>query len=416
MVTSRVNVPTLAKPHLWDYIAEFIQRKGVSWVRLAEELGMPVTTLKSWLQRNAYPAWAVEKIFGHLGIPIPWGTSFLIQTFEFKIARTYAKPWDDTGTINDTQAIPLENAVYPSESSVELKRIISTIREWSQSYSIVLEWAEGTGKTWVISSLVGLPRLSYKPEDPSQPLLQLVTGLSEAIVQPIQIRTYQGLTNALLSNIGQFPWVIFDGIEHLDNASRASIFWVIGELIEKTRWLVFLYTDNSDLSVRRSHVELQIQSQSLPFRIQPFTYRDLHSMVTTYMPHLSKNEYGKIIEEIQKFWSHRELTFIFIRCLKEHWIEGWIDEAIVETQKALREVITRISQQHIETISHLQTENIESDNWEVIIQYDSSQLDWSVIRSLLWTTLFRFFWGKLVTTPYIHEQVLEVATTPAVVP
>jgi hypothetical protein len=75
----------MTKLHLGDFLSTLMRERNESSVGVATELGVPVTTLKSWLQRNSYPMEALKSLASRYRLPAELVD--LQQRFEFKLSR-----------------------------------------------------------------------------------------------------------------------------------------------------------------------------------------------------------------------------------------------------------------------------------------------------------------------------------------
>ena len=199
-MTSFLEAGSESLKDFWTYIIALMKTKWINSVALADSLQVPVTTLKSWIQRNSFPNWTVEEICTILGIT---PETLQIQRFHYKIARPYRSTIEPN--IN-------HNTLSTSSLWLELSSLIGRLAWWVWSNCIRLLWGTGTGKSSLIQRWWAFATLSYNPNDSSEPLEQFAEWFSRTVRQPLQIKTYSALTMTVLNRLWNLNWIVFDGI------------------------------------------------------------------------------------------------------------------------------------------------------------------------------------------------------------
>lgn len=370
---------------------------------LAQKIQVPVTTLKSWFQRNSFSRDKVLQLTRVLGINRD-NIDDLLRMASFNVAkpRRSSRSWIKWRKIIDEVEVILVNWVSPNSLS-----------EWRAN--AIIGWSH-TWKSQVIRSDKNLLVFEI---DPAQDLItQIAKKISDTILLPLNIRTIPVLLSELIRHSWTFSWYWFDGVERLEGGTREDVFRIIQWVRAISQELTIAYTILA-YQTPHSHTEAYIRSMSVPILIEPYKYHELVRQVEIALRKgweqtEQTEQISTLALHIQEYWSHRYLTHKFLETFINNGDKSLVErirESHIETKRALRILL---SGQYRFCLTVLGLVNTESAtiNGERIIKFESGELDWNIIAPLLWTNLFRFEWWTIYTTPLIHELILEVATEP----
>ncbi len=373
------------KQLLSDFLTENMKKRWITSVQLAAKVGVPVTTLKSWFQRNSFPLDVIERLVEGAGVRIN-NIDDLRNTTTFKIARQTSpySPWDQAIESVDESLI-YELSRYPTKT-----RII-----WAAMIGKTL-WYAGLGG-WVI-------HVPFSTEEPMAQTVARVLASLDRNNQTIVRANTLSIFNALKRMTSTKTWelVVFDGMEHLDIPSRRIIVESILGLTEDDARIAYTsFGDN-----KWTFEEDQLASQSAPYMFRPYSTSYLYRYIPFFLK-LSKgnNLTQRIILELAEFNFHRKLVHDFLESCNNPQNE---DEAITvaknSTLEKLKWLLTwpysRCSQ-ILREVSY-QDSNIDGED---CIEYDYVwRLNWTDIEYLISTTLFSFRNNRLYTTRLIDQS------------
>lgn len=307
----------MVKQKLGDAFATLLRERNETAVRVAEDLDIPVTTLRTWLLRNSYPPDGLRLLTERFGMR--GDVADLQQRFDFKLARPYSKSSIESAPLEpqaESYVIQTErgNALSPKswnfvERSTEQQALALLRAAQISGSSIMIRITGGprTGKSTTLNYLgsaateymIMNPDLQSLPDSRASEEESASTELAHRFDRAIVSR----FRNAPhLRKLDQLPsWLnevkadyfgagrvllILDGVEHLPPLHYATLCTALFNLknnsavFSELRKVDFVYTYDPAVQAaqRKIHTRSRFWENGFAVGVSPLPERSIYAL------------------------------------------------------------------------------------------------------------------------------------------